>query len=127
VKKDGTITAWDFHNYNSGGAAIATPYSVVNQQNIFHLADTSLRQGSYRGLASTANVFARESHMADLARMLNIDQLEFRLKSLTEPWFKAVLEAAAKGFGWGTRNCPVGDLVSPQALIREAMLLHARR
>ncbi len=104
VKKDGTITAWDFHNYNSGAAAIATPYSVANQQNVFHGADTPLKQGSYRGLASTANVFARESHMADLARMLKMDQLEFRLRNLTEPRFKAVLEAAAKSFGWGTRK-----------------------
>lgn len=104
VKKDGTITAWDFHNYNSGAGAIATPYSVVNQQNIFHGADTPLKQGSYRGLASTANVFARESHMADLARMLKMDQLEFRLKNLNDPRFKAVLEAAAKGFGWATRK-----------------------
>ena len=104
VKKDGTISAWDFHNYNSGAAAIATPYSVVNQQNIFHGADTPLKQGSYRGLASTANVFARESHMADLARLLKMDQLEFRLRNLTEPRFKNVLETAAKGFGWTTRK-----------------------
>jgi nicotinate dehydrogenase subunit B len=104
VKADGTITAWDFHNYNSGPAAIATPYTVANQQNIFHPADTPLKQGSYRGLASVANVFARESHMADLARLIKMDQLEFRLRNLTEPRFKAVLEAAAKGFGWNTRK-----------------------
>jgi isoquinoline 1-oxidoreductase len=104
VSKDGSITAWDFRNYNSGPAAIATPYSVANQQNVFYPADTPLKQGSYRGLASTANVFARESHMADLARMLKMDQLEFRLKNLSEPRFKAVLEAAAKGFGWTSRK-----------------------
>ncbi len=109
VRKDGTITAWDFHNYNSGAAAIATPYSVPNQQNVFHPADTPLKQGSYRGLASTANVFARESHMADLARTLEMDQLEFRLKNLKEPRFKAVLEAAGKSFGWQTRRKPAGN------------------
>src|SRR5262249_51502338 len=26
VSKDGTITAWEFHNYNSGGSAIAPKY-----------------------------------------------------------------------------------------------------
>jgi nicotinate dehydrogenase subunit B len=108
VKNDGTITAWDFHNYNSGPAAIATPYTVANQQNVFHPADTPLKQGSYRGLASTANVFARESHMADLANLIKADQLEFRLKNLEEPRFKAVLEAAAKAFKWGERNKPTG-------------------
>ncbi|WP_139377392.1 xanthine dehydrogenase family protein molybdopterin-binding subunit [Daejeonella lutea] len=109
VRKDGTITAWDFHNYNSGPAAIATPYTVANQQNLFHPADTPLKQGSYRGLASTANVFARESHMGDLARMLEMDQLDFRLKNLKEPRFKAVLEAAAKSFGWGARKKSPGN------------------
>ena len=104
VKANGVITTWDFHNYNSGPAAIATPYTVANQQNIFHPSDTPLKQGSYRGLASVANVFARESHMADLARMIKMDQLEFRLRNLTEPRFKAVLEAAANGFGWSTRK-----------------------
>lgn len=108
VKKDGTITAWDFHNYNSGPAAIATPYNVANQQNLFHSADTPLKQGSYRGLASTANVFARESHMADLARILDMDQLEFRLRNLHDPRFKAVLEAAAKTFGWQSRKKSAG-------------------
>lgn len=108
VKKDGTITAWDFHNYNSGPAAIATPYNVANQQNLFHSADTPLKQGSYRGLASTANVFARESHMADLARILDMDQLEFRLRNLQDLRFKAVLEAAAKTFGWQSRKKSAG-------------------
>lgn len=108
VKNDGTITSWDFHNYNSGPAAIATPYTVENQKNEFHPSDTPLKQGSYRGLASVANVFARESHMADLARMLKMDQLEFRLRNLEEPRFKSVLETAANAFGWGKRSKPAG-------------------
>ena len=29
VRKDGTITAWEFHNYNSGGSGIETPYTVA--------------------------------------------------------------------------------------------------
>ena len=36
VKKDGTITAWKFNNYNSGGAGLDTQYKVSNQQ-IAHL------------------------------------------------------------------------------------------
>ena len=27
-RKDGTLTAWEFHNYNSGGSGIGTPYDV---------------------------------------------------------------------------------------------------
>jgi isoquinoline 1-oxidoreductase len=101
AKKDGTLTAWEFHNYNSGGSAIRTPYEVDNQRVAFHGADSPLRQGSYRALASTANVFARETVMDELARALGIDPLAFRLKNLKDARLRAVLEAVANQFGWG--------------------------
>src|SRR2546423_5428734 len=100
VRRDGTLTAWEFHNYNSGGSGIRTPYSVPNQKVEFHSTRSPLRQGSYRGLAATANHFAREVHMDDLAHAVEIDPLEFRLKNLKEARLRAVLEAAAKAFGW---------------------------
>ncbi len=31
AKNDGTLTAWEFHNYNSGASALGTPYDVANQ------------------------------------------------------------------------------------------------
>jgi isoquinoline 1-oxidoreductase len=98
---DGTLTAWEFHNYNSGGSAIGTPYDVPNRKIEFHSSDSPLKQGSYRALASTANVFARESAMDELADAVGLDPLKFRLKNLKETRLKAVLEAAAKKFGWG--------------------------
>jgi nicotinate dehydrogenase subunit B len=106
--KDGKLTAWEFHNYNSGGSAIGTPYDVPNQRVEAHGSDSPLRQGSYRALASTANVFARESHMDDVASALKLDPLAFRLKNLPEGRLRAVLEAAAKGFGWGKSAPPKG-------------------
>jgi isoquinoline 1-oxidoreductase len=101
AKKDGTLTAWEFHNYNSGGSAIRPPYEVPNQLTEFHSADSPLKQGSYRALAATANHFAREMHLDDLARALKLDPLAFRLKNLKDERLRAVLEAAAKQFGWG--------------------------
>ena len=101
VKKDGTITAWEFHNYNSGGSAIRPSYAIPNQKVAFHASRAPLRQGSYRALAATANHFARESHIDDLARAIRMDPLEFRLKNLKDARLRAVLEAAAKQFGWG--------------------------
>ena len=80
VRNDGVITAWEFHNYNSGGSALPSPYDIPNQKCEFHSTRSPLRQGSYRGLAATANHFARESHMDDLARAVKMDPLEFRLK-----------------------------------------------
>jgi isoquinoline 1-oxidoreductase len=103
ARKDGTLTAWEFHNYNSGGSAIRTLYEVPNQRIEFHPARSPLRQGSYRALAATANHFARETHMDELAGALRMDPLELRLKNLKEPRLRAVLEAAAKAFGWGRK------------------------
>src|SRR5581483_9197932 len=45
AKADGTLTAWEFHNYNSGGSAIGTPYTVPNRRVEFHAADSPLKQG----------------------------------------------------------------------------------
>jgi isoquinoline 1-oxidoreductase len=101
VRKDGTITAWDFHNYNSGFSAIQPPYDIRNQRCVLHSSSSPLRQGSYRALAATANHFARESHVDGLAHAVAIDPLEFRLKNLKDARLRAVLELAANQFGWG--------------------------
>ncbi|MGC1618712.1 MAG: molybdopterin cofactor-binding domain-containing protein [Candidatus Acidiferrum sp.] len=109
IAADGTLTAWEFHNYNSGMSAIDTPYDVANQHIEFHSTKCPLRSGSYRGLAATANFFARESHMDDLARAAQMDSLEFRLKNLSDPRLKAVFQAAAKSFGWPGKKTKDGQ------------------
>jgi CO/xanthine dehydrogenase Mo-binding subunit len=101
VKNDGTITAWEFHNYNSGGAGIQIKYDIPNNDISFHPSDSPLKQGSYRGLAATANHFARESHIDELAHAVNMDPLEFRLKNIKDDRLRDVLQATAKAFGWG--------------------------
>jgi nicotinate dehydrogenase subunit B len=106
VRADGTITAWEFHNYNSGSAGIRTYYEIPNQRIIFHAVNSPLRQGSYRALAATANHFARESHMDESAHTVKMDPLEFRLKNLKDERLRAVFEAAAKQFGWGKSKTP---------------------
>jgi nicotinate dehydrogenase subunit B len=102
VAADGMLVAWEHQNYNSGAAGIHTPYEAPNQRIAFHPAVAPLRQGSYRALAATANNFARETHMDELAHALGADPLAFRLKQLRDARLRAVLEAAAAGFGWGT-------------------------
>ncbi len=100
AEADGKLTAWEHHNYNSGGAALGTPYDVANQLIQYHPADSPLRQGSYRSLAAAANNFARESHMDSLAHAANLDPLEFRLRNLSNPRMRAVLQAAAEKIRW---------------------------
>jgi len=105
----GKLTAWEFHNYHSGTSGIETPYDVPNQLVQYHSVPLVLRCGSYRGLAATANHFARETHMDELARAANLDPLEFRLRNLSEPRLRAILQAAAQTFGWPARKIREGQ------------------
>jgi nicotinate dehydrogenase subunit B len=109
LRNDGKIIGWEFHNYNSGAAGIPTFYDIENQRIEFHPAQTPLRQGSYRALAATANHFARESYMDELAHLVNMDPLGFRLKNLKNQRLRDVFEAAAKKFGWGQAKANAGQ------------------
>jgi isoquinoline 1-oxidoreductase len=104
VANGGRITAWEYHNYNSGAEAMRPPYAIENQLVAFHNTLSPLRQGSYRALAATANHFARESHIDELAHLVGMDPLAFRLGNLandeTGERLRAVLLAAAERFGW---------------------------
>lgn len=56
--------------------------------------------GAWRAPGCNTNTFARESHLDQLARLAGVDPLEFRLRHLTNPRAKRVLEAAAAEWGW---------------------------
>jgi isoquinoline 1-oxidoreductase len=100
----GAITAWVHVNINSGGSALASPYRLANSRHQFIPADSPLRQGSYRCLAATANNFARESFMDELAAAAGADPLAFRLAHLDNQRIKDVLNAAAEKFRWAKRS-----------------------
>ncbi|HKM67530.1 MAG TPA: molybdopterin cofactor-binding domain-containing protein [Candidatus Acidoferrum sp.] len=109
IAADGKLTAWEFHNYHSGMSGIETPYVVANQHTEYHQVPLVLRSGSYRGLAATANHFARETHMDSLAQTASMDPLEFRLKNLSDARMRAVLEAGATAFGWPRKKTGDGQ------------------
>ena len=103
--------AWDMRNTNSGMFGLVGPYTVPSQHLDFQPADSPLRQGSYRALAATANHFARESHMDELAAAMGLDPLELRLQHLADERLADVLHAAADRIGWGRAReagCGVG-------------------
>ena len=104
VTQEGKITAWEFHNYNSGASAIQTRYELPNYHIAYHPAESPFRTGSYRGLAATANHFARECHIDGLAHAVGMEPLAFRLANTNDERFAAVLQAAARRFGWGKRK-----------------------
>jgi isoquinoline 1-oxidoreductase len=105
-KTDGTILAWEFKAYHAGDRPIIgrrgsdTPYSVPNVGVSVYSSDSPLRVGSYRSLGGAVNHFAREVHMDEVAQAVGLDPVELRLRNLTRPRFRRVLEAAAEGFGW---------------------------
>jgi len=105
---DGILAEWEMHNYNSGPSALQTPYAVASKKEQFHQSKSPLRQGSYRGLAATANTFVRESYMDELAHGLKMDPLEFRLKNTKDDRLRAVIEAAASKFDWKSRQKTAG-------------------
>lgn len=100
---DNRLTTWRHINISSGGNSIETPYNVDKKDQQVVRSRPPLREGSYRALASTANSFARESFMDELAALAGIDPLEFRLAHLDEPRLRPVLEAASQKFGWRER------------------------
>lgn len=105
---DGRLTGWTHDNYNSGPAALEIPYEVADKRTEFHQAQSPLRQGSYRSLAACFNNFARETHIDELAVMLGIDPLEFRLKNLSSSRMTTVLNTVAQKFGWGKSKPAAG-------------------
>ena len=106
VDANGQIVAWAFDNWNSGNSGIQSPYDIPIKQTTFHPAKSPLRQGSYRALAATANHYAREMHMDEMARALKMDAVEFRMKHLKDERLRNVLSAVAQKAGWPRPSAP---------------------
>jgi CO/xanthine dehydrogenase Mo-binding subunit len=74
-----------------------------------------VRVSALRALGATANVFAIESFMDELAAAAGADPVEYRLRHLTDPRARAVIEIVASKAGWrrgekgdGTRGRGIG-------------------
>jgi nicotinate dehydrogenase subunit B len=106
VDASGKIVSWRFNNHSSGPAGLKMPYdsALTLREEQFTPGNSPLREGSYRGLASTANHFARESHIDEIAAKIGIDPLAFRLNNLKDDRLCAVLQAAAERFGWSKQK-----------------------
>ena len=77
-------------------------YDFPARRLVKHLVrDLPLRTSALRTLGAYANIFAIESFMDELADAAGADPVEFRLRHLADVRARAVLEAAAKGLGWG--------------------------
>jgi nicotinate dehydrogenase subunit B len=110
----GTVVAWECKAFHAGPTPYIgrrgseTPYDTPNVVVTVACADSPLRAGSFRSLGGAVNHFARESHIDEIAAATGIDPVELRLRNLTHPRFRRVLEAAAEGFGWRAASVPSG-------------------
>jgi isoquinoline 1-oxidoreductase len=100
------LACWHHVNINAGGNAMETPYRVANGKSRSQSVQSAppLRHGSYRALASTGNIFARESFMDEMADAAGVDPLEFRLAHLEEGRLRDVLKTVAEKFNWAERS-----------------------
>jgi isoquinoline 1-oxidoreductase len=96
----GHIAAWDFVDINAGANGLTFPYRRGASRLRYQPAESPLAQGSYRGLAATANTFAQESHIDALAHAGGVDPLDFRLRHLADERLGAAVRVAVDRFGW---------------------------
>ncbi len=100
----GHLTSWSFHNVNGGAASLRPPYRIPNLKIDNELSASPLPQGAYRAIGATANNFAREGAMDELARALDLDPLVFRERNLQDERLLAVLHLACETARWGQRK-----------------------
>jgi nicotinate dehydrogenase subunit B len=96
---DGGIAAFDLLDINAGPQGTAFPYAAASWRVRYQPTAAPLAQGPYRALAATANTFARESAIDELAHAAACDPLRFRLDRLADERLAAVLRAAAGSAG----------------------------
>ena len=112
----GKVVLWDFLVYAAGDRDAKTIYDFPHQRT---RAAGNWQGGNppgmhpviigpWRGPSVNTNAFARESHMDMLASKAGVDPLEFRLRHLTDPRMRRVLETVASQFGWKPAKAPSG-------------------
>jgi len=108
------LAAWYLHDPQRPGSARNIPqpagggdrnaiplYLFPRQRVVNHLIpEMPVRVSALRTLGAYANVFAIESFMDELALAANVDPVEFRLRHLSDPRAKAVIETVAAKAGW---------------------------
>jgi CO/xanthine dehydrogenase Mo-binding subunit/aerobic-type carbon monoxide dehydrogenase small subunit (CoxS/CutS family) len=97
---DQWIQAWDVRSLNAGASAIQPPYQIAHQRLRSQPCVSPLPQSSYRALGATANTFAREVMIDELATLVSADPLEFRLRNIDDERLADALRIAAKRASW---------------------------
>lgn len=85
-----------------GGRNALVDYDIAAQRVTMRwLRRPALPGSALRGLGATANTFANECFMDELAGLAGADPVEFRRRHLSDPRALAVIDAVAGASGWG--------------------------
>lgn len=113
VTKAGLLTYWDYGVYFAGGRGSEQFYDVPNHRTMSYGSGWTAPEGAHpfatgpwRAPANNTNTHARESHIDMLAAKAGVDPVEFRLRNLKDQRMRAVLQAAARKFGWTPAKSP---------------------
>ncbi len=109
------LVLWDYTIYGGGDREARQFYAIPHERTLaaggWMRPDPGLHPfavGAWRAPSNNSNSFGRESHIDTIAAKLKIDPVEFRMKNLTNPRFRRVLETAAEKFGWKPAAGPTG-------------------
>ncbi len=119
IEQNGKISLWDYSVYAAGERGAASCYDIPNARfrsagGISYGTATATAQaglhpfavGPWRSPGANMNVFAIESQIDMMASAAGEDPLAFRLRHLTDPRMRRVLQAAADVFGWKAAVSP---------------------
>ena len=102
IKNDGTLVSWEAEAYWDSGAyagykpvptanlvgavnLAGSPYRIPNVTiNSYQVYTNSVPSGHYRAPGAPQAIFASESHMDSLARAINMDPYDFRMKNMIQ-------------------------------------------
>lgn len=85
----------------------------VQSVTVHYLRNSPLRASSFRSLGGAENTFANESFIDELAAAAGVDAVQYRLRYLSDPRARTVLETAAQQAGWESRPSPRKDRLDP--------------
>jgi xanthine dehydrogenase YagR molybdenum-binding subunit len=119
VAADGTITAFDAESWGTGGAGAAAgfplPYIYLPPNRRRTHKDVFINTGLQRPMRAPGHPqgsFITEMYMEELADLVKMDPVEFRIKNLPpeapNAMWGSYLRQGAKEFGWDKRH-PTGD------------------
>jgi xanthine dehydrogenase YagR molybdenum-binding subunit len=119
VAADGTITAFDAESWGTGGAGqgagFPLPYMYLPANRRRTHKDVFINTGNQRPMRAPGHPqgsFITEIMMDELADLVKMDPIEFRMKNLPpeapNAMHRSYLREGAEAFGWSKRH-PTGD------------------